>query len=342
MPQAGTKDTTQSTTVTGGAGAPRDLSPDSPARTGSSPTGTTPPPVDLEHTYSGDASTSTRWDGGHQGSMGSQARDLKHRSAEQARETYEDVRRFTNEALEKARREFGERGQQAKSRLQGMAGDQKNRVAGTIDDLCKAAQAAVDRLEEQNDPKIAGYARTAADSLGGVRDYLQHAEISDIMDDASRFTRRHPGLVLGGLFIAGLAASRFMKADRPYQARGRLPHGADESLYEDVYESQHESLQASGMRDYDSDFDDDFPNVSVTADHPTAATGNTGGVGAGWSAGTPGSTGVTGPGRPAHTFGSTDTPETLDNPEGHTGMASPPSGTKPLSGEGADTLKGGA
>lgn len=324
MPDSGMKDTSRNT-PTGATGASRDLSPDTPARPGASPAavGDRPAPVDTDHSYSG------------RSSAGAKAQEMKHRTADEAQQKYEEVREFTNEALDKARREFGERGQQARVRLHSMAGEQKDRAATVVDDLCKAARAAVDKLDEQNDPKIAGYARTAAESLEGVRDYLRSADISDLTDDVGRFTRRHPGVVLGGLFVAGLAASRFLKADRHYQPRGRLPEGADESLYEDIYEYQHESHHAGPSR-FDRGADEQFPDTRIGARPAGVGVGATSGM-----AGTPiGTTAGTSTGPRDTIFGETGSPtsstsSTTGTPGG-TGQ-----GAVPLSGEGADTLKGG-
>src|SRR5690606_5090337 len=108
---------------------------------------------------------------------------------------------------------------------QNMIGQQKQRLCDGITGAAEAARAAAERLEEREDRSIAGYARTAADGLEQVRDYLAAADVNDMLDDVRGFTRRHPEWVLGGLFVAGLAMSRFLKADRRFGPRGRPPTG---------------------------------------------------------------------------------------------------------------------
>lgn len=339
-------ETTQGTTKTGSsAGPPASATTRSPGLPGGAapmtPGPDEPVPVDREHTY-----TASEGRSGSPGGVGEQAgkardsardaaREAKHRTAEQVRETYDEVRGFTNEALEKARSQMGETGQQARQKLQEMAQDGKGRTAGIFDDLSKAARAAVDTLEERNDHRIASYARTAANSLEQVRDYVRHADLSDLADDAGRVTRQHPGMVLGGLFVAGLAVSRFLKADRPYASRHRPPHGADESLYRDIAEQQESHHAAFGGEDSLRS----TPPYPAGA-RPTAGTATTGSAAAKvgpasseTSSGTPGTSSAAAkpsvpPAAPATPIGSDDLSDQPE-PDALLGEATP------------DTLKGG-
>jgi hypothetical protein len=192
-----------------------------------------------------------------------QKEDLRQKASEMgqqarqgARESYEQIRQYTNESLEKARQQWNESRGRLGERAQGVVQEQKQRLCAGIDGIAQAARAAAERLEEREDQSVAGYARAAAGSLEQVRDYLQAADVRDMADDVRQFTRRHPEWVLGGLFVAGLAMARFMKADRPIEPRG-LPEGADESLYRDVYRSQRGEDRDFGMTGDDyGDFDD--------------------------------------------------------------------------------------
>ena len=99
----------------------------------------------------------------------------------------------------------------------------------------------VDSLRERGDDGVAAYAATVADGLEGARDYLRDADVGELLSEGRRFTKRHPEWVLGGMFVAGLAVARFLKADRPGGGRiirGRSSHPGDESLFRDIERSQ--------------------------------------------------------------------------------------------------------
>lgn len=199
-----------------------------------------------------------------------QTSELGRQAREGARETYEQVRQYTNESLENARRQWSESKGRLAERASSLIRDQKDRLCTGLDGAAKAARAAAEKLEEEGqEQSVAGYARAAVGGLEQVRDYLRAADVNDIADEVRQFTRRHPEWVLGGLFVAGLAMARFMKADRPIGPRP-LPEGAEEGLYRDVYRSQFDD---GGMADEYGDF------FQSPGDEFTAHYGGTGDAG---------------------------------------------------------------
>ena len=62
------------------------------------------------------------------------------------------------------------------------------------------------------DPAAADRVESVASKIGGVAKYLNDHEPGDLLDDGRALARRHPEVVLGGLFVVGLAAARFLKA----------------------------------------------------------------------------------------------------------------------------------
>ena len=203
-------------------------------------------PVDMSRTYDGDRS-----------GAGVDVGQMKDQARETVRETYDQVRQFTNEALDKARQQWSESRGRITERAQGIVDSQKERFCKGIDDAAQAAHAAAERLEERDDPTVASYAHAAARTLEHARDYLSAARVDDLMDDARGFARRHPEWILGGMFVAGLAVARFLKANR-MASRGRPPHGADEGLYRDIYESQFEGSRYGARAGWNDDWGDDY------------------------------------------------------------------------------------
>ena len=165
--------------------------------------------------------------------------DLKNRTKDQAHEAYEQVQQFKSQAMDKARESWTQTSGALSDRTQQLADAGKSRAAAGIQDIVRAARAAADALEERNDPTVAGYARSLADSLDQAGGYLQNADVSDLWREVNTFTRRRPEWVVGGAFVVGLALARFLKADRRGpQRRDHPPESADPHVFDDVYRSQ--------------------------------------------------------------------------------------------------------
>jgi hypothetical protein len=68
-------------------------------------------------------------------------------------------------------------------------------------------------LDMQSDqPQIASVAETAADQAERIATYLQQNDARQIMSKVEEVARRQPLIFLGGAFLLGVAASRFVKA----------------------------------------------------------------------------------------------------------------------------------
>ena len=65
---------------------------------------------------------------------------------------------------------------------------------------------------EAKQPQIADVALTAADQAEALAGYLRDNDVRQIIGNVESFARRQPLLFLGGAFMLGMAASRFIKA----------------------------------------------------------------------------------------------------------------------------------
>lgn len=65
---------------------------------------------------------------------------------------------------------------------------------------------------ETQQPQIADIASTAADQAEALAGYLRENDVRQIIGNVESFARRQPLLFLGGAFVLGVAASRFIKA----------------------------------------------------------------------------------------------------------------------------------
>jgi len=87
--------------------------------------------------------------------------------------------------------------------------DQREKSAGEI---TKLANALHHTSEELGDTIAAPYIDKAADMLDRLSGSVRDGSMSDAVSATKRFARREPLLFLGGAFIVGLFAARFLKS----------------------------------------------------------------------------------------------------------------------------------
>jgi hypothetical protein len=95
------------------------------------------------------------------------------------------------------------------------AGSQARSMAGAL-------RQSGEQLRSQGDGRMAGVAEGAADRVERLGSYLEQADGDRLLHDVEDFARRRPWLVAGAGLVAGLVASRFLKAssERRYEGSG--------------------------------------------------------------------------------------------------------------------------
>lgn len=121
-------------------------------------------------------------------------------------------------AAQKASEQLADQASKARDRIversSEFAHDQKSETAHEFEVFGSAIREASSKLRDEGELQVAGYVDTLAGGVDQVADYLRDRDFADLRNDASTCARQHPELFLGGMFLAGLAFSRFMKASR--------------------------------------------------------------------------------------------------------------------------------
>lgn len=125
-----------------------------------------------------------------------------------AQDTLGTVQQTADHALDQVR-------EQGKHQL----ADQKDQVAGTIGDVAHAMRQTGHQLRQGNQDTVAQFMDQAANQLESFSDSLQHKSVEELVREAEGFARRQPALFLGGAFMLGLFAARFLKSSPP-ESRG--------------------------------------------------------------------------------------------------------------------------
>lgn len=153
------------------------------------------------------------------------AKDAGKQATDAAKQSYQDAKVAASDAYEQGKHKASDLGQQALSQTKQAAGQlrqqaaalvngQTDRAADEVDTFAKAIRRSVDTLREEGDDRVAEYAEGAAVGVENVRDYLRRADADGLYRDAGDFVRRRPEWAMGGLFVAGIALGRFLKASR--------------------------------------------------------------------------------------------------------------------------------
>ncbi|GEM_PF-6592894 len=131
----------------------------------------------------------------------------------------DELKTQATEAAEAARQRVAEASAQAKETGRQYASEKKALLAEEVGVLSSAIRKASDKLHEEEHDSIACYVDAAAEQLDQFRGSLQDMTVGELVDEVQALTRRRPEIVYGGLFVAGLAAMRFLKASAPPRRR---------------------------------------------------------------------------------------------------------------------------
>jgi hypothetical protein len=116
----------------------------------------------------------------------------------------------------------------AKQRAVSAIDDKKGTAAQSLGTVAEALREAANKLGEGEAGPLGSYAESAAEQVDKIARYLREKDLQSLSRDAQTFARRHPEVFLGGAFLAGIMAARFLKssAPRPTSGDGGMGEGA--------------------------------------------------------------------------------------------------------------------
>lgn len=151
------------------------------------------------------------------------ARDAKQKAGEFAGQLKGGVKDGAQQATEQAKQAAFDAARMLRERGQEAFAQQKDRAADELGNVSAAIHKAGDKLDQEQDHNLACMVHGLADGVGRASDYVRRQDLGRLIDDAQRFGRQRPELLLGGMFVAGMALARFLKASRAN------PHAAGHS-----------------------------------------------------------------------------------------------------------------
>ncbi|MEO7521437.1 MAG: hypothetical protein ABIW79_06425 [Gemmatimonas sp.] len=100
--------------------------------------------------------------------------------------------------------------QKASEQVRSSVDKGRSRAADTLHEVARTLMGTGD----QGDNPAAPYMNRAGEQVRRAADYLQNADLKQMMSSTEQFARREPALFLGGAFAIGVLAARFLKSTR--------------------------------------------------------------------------------------------------------------------------------
>ncbi|MGC1275807.1 MAG: hypothetical protein WBC44_19040 [Planctomycetaceae bacterium] len=144
--------------------------------------------------------------------FGQETERMKRKAGDTVRETGEKMREAGRQTKNQIVQTTKQTSVQVQQRASEMLADKKSRAADEVGVFGQALHRAADTLDENDDGAVGRYVHQAADLVDSGAEWLRNKSASEMVRGCGDFTRRHPEIVLGGLFLAGVAVARFLKA----------------------------------------------------------------------------------------------------------------------------------
>jgi hypothetical protein len=86
-------------------------------------------------------------------------------------------------------------------------------TARVLETVANSLRESGDRLRGEHQG-AGNYVGRAADQVSRLADYVQRTDVDQMVNRVERFARERPELFIGGAFLAGVLAARFLKASK--------------------------------------------------------------------------------------------------------------------------------
>jgi hypothetical protein len=130
--------------------------------------------------------------GGSPPTVRQQAADLGRKATEGARNAVSQVQTQAQTRLERGKQE----------------------AATTLSSVANTLRESGSHLREERQDMAGEYIERAARQIERAADFVQNADLRQVVDDVENFARRRPAVFIGSAFAAGLLAARFLKSSR--------------------------------------------------------------------------------------------------------------------------------
>lgn len=110
--------------------------------------------------------------------------------------------------------------EQVKDKATNVIGEQKTNLTSGLSSVADSIRKVGENLRDSEEENRVGqmtaqYSDQLAKGIERVTNYVENSDLRDIARDVETFARRQPALFIGGAFVLGLLAARFLKSSAP-------------------------------------------------------------------------------------------------------------------------------
>ena len=102
----------------------------------------------------------------------------------------------------------------AKERARSRVDESKARVSGSLSAVASTLRDSGQQLRSREEGMAGGYVEQVAERIERAANYLERADVGELVDEVERFARRQPALFIGAAFAIGVLGARFLKSSR--------------------------------------------------------------------------------------------------------------------------------
>ena len=130
-----------------------------------------------------------------------------------------DENTFAQDVKETVKKTADKAAGQAKDKAFGLLDEKKHNLTSGINTVADTIRKIGEDLRENDDDNVGKMAASLGSTLAGqienFSSYVEDAKVKEITRDIENFARRQPMLFVGGAFVIGLLAARFLKTSNP-------------------------------------------------------------------------------------------------------------------------------
>jgi ElaB/YqjD/DUF883 family membrane-anchored ribosome-binding protein len=124
----------------------------------------------------------------------------------------EQVKQGTQQVVQQTQQAANQAIEGAKGQAQGMLQSRKSEMTGNLNTMAQALRQTGESLRMQNQEPVANMTDNLAQRIEGVANYFDQRDIGSLISEAESYARQNPIVVVGGAFLLGVAAARFLKS----------------------------------------------------------------------------------------------------------------------------------
>ena len=123
-----------------------------------------------------------------------------------------EAKERSQEVAQQGQQKASEAAEQGREKAAGQLDTRKEQAAGQIEGISRALRQTSEQLREQDQGSIGRYAEQGADQADRLANFLHEKEGDELIGEIEDFARNRTAVFLGGAFLVGVAAARFLKS----------------------------------------------------------------------------------------------------------------------------------